>query len=71
MDSNVIATWIERVDAALAANRPAYYAALQPGVTDADLDEFERRFSLRLPGAIQSGAITLRIFVIRLVGCHL
>ncbi len=40
---------IERVDRWLAMNRPDYYARLRPGATDADLDAFEVRFSLRLP----------------------
>lgn len=40
---------IERVDHWLAVNRPDYYGRLQPGVTDAAMDAFEVRFSLRLP----------------------
>jgi cell wall assembly regulator SMI1 len=40
---------IERVDHWLAANRPDYYARLRPGATDAALDTFEARFTLRLP----------------------
>lgn len=40
---------IERLDRWLAAERPDYYARLQPGATNASLDAFEARFSLRLP----------------------
>jgi cell wall assembly regulator SMI1 len=40
---------IDRMDRWLAAHRPAYYAQLQPGATDAELSAFEARFSLRLP----------------------
>jgi cell wall assembly regulator SMI1 len=40
---------IERIADGLLANRPVYCAALQPGVTDAALDNVERQFSLRLP----------------------
>jgi cell wall assembly regulator SMI1 len=40
---------IERLDLCLSGNRPDYYALLRPGVTDADLDAFEARFSLKLP----------------------
>jgi cell wall assembly regulator SMI1 len=45
---------IERVDRWLAANRPDYYARLRPGATDAALDAFETRFSLRLPGPFRA-----------------
>jgi cell wall assembly regulator SMI1 len=44
---------IERMDRWLAAHRPAYYALLQPGATDAELDKFEVRFSLKLPEAFR------------------
>lgn len=40
---------ITRVDRWLATHRPDYYAHLRPGVSDAALDAFESRFSLRLP----------------------
>jgi cell wall assembly regulator SMI1 len=40
-----------KLDQWLAANRPDYYAMLPPGVTEAELDDFEREFSLRLPEA--------------------
>ena len=40
---------IERMDRWLAANRPDYCARLRPGATDAMLNAFEDRFSLRLP----------------------
>lgn len=39
---------IGRLDRWLAANRPDYYLRLRPGTTDAALDAFEARFSLRL-----------------------
>jgi cell wall assembly regulator SMI1 len=45
---------IERVDRWLAVNRPDYYASLRPGATDASLDAFEARFSLRLPGPFRA-----------------
>src|SRR5881394_3336293 len=45
---------IERVDRWLAAQRPDYYTRLQPGVTDAALDAFESRFSLRLPESFRA-----------------
>ncbi len=45
---------IERVDRWLAANRPDYYARLRTGATDAELDAFEARFSLRLPGSFRA-----------------
>src|SRR5947209_14102249 len=44
---------IERLDCWLAVHRPAYYARLQPGVSEAALDAFEFRFSLRLPEAFR------------------
>jgi cell wall assembly regulator SMI1 len=44
---------IEGVDRGLAANRPDYYALLQPGTTDADLDTFEARFAVKLPAAFR------------------
>lgn len=45
---------IGRLDRWLAANRPDYYALLQPGATDPDLDAFEARFSLKLPTAFRA-----------------
>jgi len=45
----IIQALIERMDRWLAAHRPDYYAKLQPGVTDAQLDAFEERFALTLP----------------------
>ena len=45
----MIRSLIERVDRWLAANRPDYDAHLRPGASDAALDAFEARFSLRLP----------------------
>ena len=41
------------MDRWLAGRRPDYYAGLRPGVGDAELDAFERRFSLRLPPAFR------------------
>lgn len=49
----MVETLIGRMDRWLAANRPEYYAILQPGATDADLDAFEDRFSLKLPSAFR------------------
>jgi len=45
---------IGRLDRWLAANRPDYYARLQPGVTDAQLDAFDARFALKLPAAFRA-----------------
>ncbi|MGJ7528443.1 SMI1/KNR4 family protein [Variovorax sp. GB1P17] len=45
---------IERMDAWLAENRAGYRAALQPGVSDAQLDAFEAKFSLKLPEAFRA-----------------
>jgi cell wall assembly regulator SMI1 len=44
---------IERMDRWLAANRPDYYALLQPGVSDAELDAFETKFGMKLPLAFR------------------
>jgi cell wall assembly regulator SMI1 len=44
---------IARMDHWLAAHRPDYYALLQPGATDVQLDAFEAKFSLRLPDAFR------------------
>lgn len=45
---------IERIDHWLATNRPDYYARLRQGATDAALDAFEARFTLRLPGPFRA-----------------
>ena len=45
---------IIRLADGLAANRPAFYASLQQGVPDANLDLFEQRFSLQLPAAFRA-----------------
>lgn len=45
---------IDRMDAWLAENRAGYHAALQPGVSDAQLDAFEAKFSLKLPEALRA-----------------
>jgi cell wall assembly regulator SMI1 len=44
---------IERLDRWLATNRPDYYALLQPGATDADLDAVETQFAVKLPAAFR------------------
>jgi len=44
---------IARLDRWLATNRPDYYSHLLPGVTDEQLQTFESRFSLNLPGAFR------------------
>jgi cell wall assembly regulator SMI1 len=44
---------LRRLDRWLAANRPDYYALLQPGATDAELDTFEAHFALELPVAFR------------------
>jgi cell wall assembly regulator SMI1 len=49
----MIEALLGRMDHWLAANRPEYYAHLLAGVTDAQLDAFEARFSLRLPAAFR------------------
>src|SRR5437879_6492766 len=52
-DARMVEELIGRMDRWLAANRPDYYALLQPGATDAELDVFEARFSLKLPAAFR------------------
>lgn len=54
MSDDVPVGLIKRIAGGLAANQPGYYAALQPGVTEADLDVFEQRFSCRLPLAFRA-----------------
>jgi cell wall assembly regulator SMI1 len=49
----VVPDLIDRTDRSLRANRPDYYARLRPGVVDARLDEFERRFGVTLPEAFR------------------
>jgi cell wall assembly regulator SMI1 len=44
---------IDRIDRWLAANRPEYYAVLQPGATDPELDAVEVQFGIRLPTAFR------------------
>ena len=44
---------LARIDRWLSTSRPDYYARLQPGVTAAQLDQFEERFSVRLPVAFR------------------
>ncbi|MBV8455938.1 MAG: hypothetical protein JO122_04920 [Acetobacteraceae bacterium] len=50
----IVAELIARMDRWLAANRPDYYAKLQPGVTDLALTEFENRFQLKLPDSFRA-----------------
>jgi cell wall assembly regulator SMI1 len=47
------AALIARMDRWLASNRSDYYGLLQRGATDAELDAFEARLSLRLPAAFR------------------
>jgi cell wall assembly regulator SMI1 len=49
----VVEALIGRMDRWLAANRPEYYALLQPGAMDVDLDSFEAQFLLKLPDAFR------------------
>jgi cell wall assembly regulator SMI1 len=49
----VVQPLLGRMERWLAANRPDYLARLQPGVSDAQLDAFEARFSLKLPAAFR------------------
>ena len=49
----MLKTLLARMDRWLAVNRSDYYELLQPGVTDAQLDAFECRFSLQLPLAFR------------------
>jgi cell wall assembly regulator SMI1 len=48
-----VAALIGRMDRWLASNRPDYYDLLQAGATDAELDAFEARLSLKLPEAFR------------------
>jgi cell wall assembly regulator SMI1 len=50
----MVAELIARMDRWLAANRPGYYAKLQPGVTELALTEFEKQFQLTLPYSFRS-----------------
>lgn len=45
---------LSRLDEWYAAHLPAVHATLRPGVTDADLDDFEIRNTLRLPPAFRA-----------------
>src|SRR3982751_987699 len=42
---------IDRMDRWLATNRPDYYAVLQPGATDSELDAIEAQLGVKLPAA--------------------
>ncbi len=50
----MVEAMIGRLDRWLEANRPDYFAGLQPGVTDAQLDAFEIQFALKLPAAFRA-----------------
>jgi hypothetical protein len=45
----MVARLIERIDKWLSTNRADYYAKLQAGATQQELDAFEAKFRLRLP----------------------
>ena len=49
----MIETLLNRMAAWLATNRPDYYALLQPGATEAQLDALESRFAMKLPAAFR------------------
>ena len=51
---DVTASLIKRIAEGLSANRPGYFVKLQPGVTNAELELFEQRFSLQLPAAFRA-----------------
>ncbi|GAB5536025.1 MAG: SMI1/KNR4 family protein [Rubricoccaceae bacterium] len=53
-DANSTDALIARLDRWLQTHRPEYYASLQPGATDADLDVFEARYELVLPAAFRA-----------------
>jgi cell wall assembly regulator SMI1 len=50
----MVESLIERMERWLAANRPDYYALLQPGSSDAELDAFEAQFSVTLPQSFRA-----------------
>ena len=54
MHDDVTVGLIKSIAEALLANRPGYYVKLPAGVTDAELDLFEQRFSLQLPAAFRA-----------------
>jgi len=49
----MIQEWLARMDRWLAAKRPNYYARLQPGASEEELNAFEFHFSLVLPTAFR------------------
>lgn len=51
---DLTADYIARLDRWLSTHRPDYYARLRPGATDADLDEFEQHFGLKLPDSFRA-----------------
>jgi cell wall assembly regulator SMI1 len=48
-DDEVFRSLLTRIDQWLAQNRPDYYAKLQKGVSNDQLDQFENRFNFKLP----------------------
>ncbi len=50
----MVKSLLDRLERWVAANRPDYFARLQPGVTDARLDAFEARFALKLPAGFRA-----------------
>jgi cell wall assembly regulator SMI1 len=50
----MVAKLIERLDRGLATKQADYYRQLQTGVTDEDLNNFEKRFGLNLPQSFRS-----------------
>lgn len=44
---------LEEIDLWIRSNRPGYYAELQPGVSDEQLNRFEQQFSVKLPAAFR------------------
>lgn len=48
------ADYVARLDRWLSATRPGYYARLRPGATEADLDDFERHFGVKLPDSFRA-----------------
>ncbi len=48
-----VAALLHKMDRWLASHRPDYYTLLQPGASEAELDAFEVRLSLKLPEAFR------------------
>ena len=49
----MVQSLLERMERWLVAHRPGYFARLQPGVTNVQLNAFEVQFSLKLPDAFR------------------